>query len=136
MEQKLKEEKDEDGTYFIDREGKYFKYILEWLLYGKIYPPIKINKYNTKIIMDRIIEKVNFYGLQNMINELTLSPLDTLLLTNPQSEQLHECKLLYRASRDGQQATNFHQTCDNKSSTIVIIKSNNGSVLGGYNAIN
>jgi len=40
--------------------------------------------------------------------------------------------LIYRASNDGFEAINFHSKCDNKQNTLVIIKSTNGNVFGGY----
>lgn len=41
-------------------------------------------------------------------------------------------KLLYRGSRDGFGAKNFHQKCDNQGPTLVVIKSNHGKVFGGF----
>jgi hypothetical protein len=40
--------------------------------------------------------------------------------------------LIYRASQDGFKAANFHSKCDNKPNTLVIVKSQNGNVFGGY----
>jgi len=40
--------------------------------------------------------------------------------------------LIYRASRDGFKAKDFHSFCDCKSNTFVIIKSEHGNVFGGY----
>jgi hypothetical protein len=40
--------------------------------------------------------------------------------------------LIYRASKDGFEATNFHSKCDNKPNTLTIIKSTNDNVFGGY----
>jgi hypothetical protein len=40
--------------------------------------------------------------------------------------------LIYRASRDGFEASSFHSKCDDKPNTLVIIKSTNGNVFGGY----
>jgi hypothetical protein len=45
------------------------------------------------------------------------------------------CKLLYRASRDGWQSTDFHRLCDEKGPTVVIVKVNNGRLCGGYCSI-
>jgi len=45
-------------------------------------------------------------------------------------------KLLYRASKDGFEAENFHKLCDNKGSTIMISKlQENGKLIGGYNPL-
>jgi hypothetical protein len=40
--------------------------------------------------------------------------------------------LIYKASLDGFEASDFHSKCDDKSKTLVIIKSTNGNVFGGY----
>jgi hypothetical protein len=42
--------------------------------------------------------------------------------------------LLYRASKDGFGANNFHEKCDHKPNTLTIIKSENGNVFGGFTA--
>ncbi|CAI2180071.1 7922_t:CDS:2 [Funneliformis geosporum] len=44
--------------------------------------------------------------------------------------------LLYRASRDGDTPAAFHQKCDNKGATIVIVKiKRTETIVGGYNPI-
>jgi len=40
--------------------------------------------------------------------------------------------LIYRASRDGFKASQFHAKCDNKPNTLIIIKSTNDNVFGRY----
>jgi hypothetical protein len=40
--------------------------------------------------------------------------------------------LIYRASQDGFEAASFHTKCDSKPNTLIIIKSTNGNVFGGY----
>lgn len=40
-------------------------------------------------------------------------------------------KLLYKASRDGWNSTDFHNKCDNKGETVTVIKSGN-NIFGGY----
>ena len=41
-------------------------------------------------------------------------------------------KLIYRATRDGFGASDFHSKCDSYQNSLVIIKSTNGNVFGGY----
>lgn len=41
-------------------------------------------------------------------------------------------ELIYKATRDGDKSENFHSKCDNKENTIVIIKSKNGKIFGGF----
>ncbi|GBC07284.1 hypothetical protein RclHR1_07360007 [Rhizophagus clarus] len=48
------------------------------------------------------------------------------------------CKfnLLYRASRDGNRNITFHEKCDNKGATIIIVKvPNSEQIVGGYNPL-
>ena len=40
--------------------------------------------------------------------------------------------LIYKGSKDGFKASDFHSKCDDKSNTLVIVKSSNGNVFGGY----
>jgi hypothetical protein len=42
---------------------------------------------------------------------------------------------LYKATKDGFSAQTFHSMCDNKGETIVVIKSTNGNIFGGYNPV-
>ena len=40
--------------------------------------------------------------------------------------------LIYKATRDGYKASDFHSKCDNKGSTISVIKSEYGKTFGVY----
>ena len=44
----------------------------------------------------------------------------------------YDMKLLYRASEHGYSAESFHEYCDAKGPTLVIIKSEGGWIFGGY----
>ena len=44
----------------------------------------------------------------------------------------HEWKLIYRASEHGYTAESFHEYCDDKGPTLVVIKSSEGWIFGGY----
>ncbi|CAG8561439.1 14360_t:CDS:2 [Acaulospora morrowiae] len=46
-------------------------------------------------------------------------------------------KLIYRASRDGFKIKKFHEKCDNKGPTLVVIKAcDSRHIVGGYNPLN
>src|SRR6266496_2712670 len=48
----------------------------------------------------------------------------------------YQFNLLYKASRDGNTAAEFHAKCDNKGATIVIVKiKNSDQIVGGYNPL-
>lgn len=49
-------------------------------------------------------------------------------------EKLEYATLLFRASRDGYTAADFHRLCNNKGATLLIIKTNCGKTIGGYTA--
>ncbi|KAI1312313.1 hypothetical protein EDD11_002967 [Mortierella claussenii] len=42
--------------------------------------------------------------------------------------------LLFRASRDGFDAANFHMACDQRGPTLTVVRTITGSVFGGYNS--
>ena len=44
----------------------------------------------------------------------------------------YKWKLIYRASEHGYTAVSFHECCDDKGPTLVIIKSSEGWIFGGY----
>jgi len=44
-------------------------------------------------------------------------------------------KLLYRKSIDGDSYDIFHKLCDNQGATLVLIKSNEGFIIGGYTSL-
>eukprot|EP01083_Nonionella_stella_P217281 780200_1 len=44
-------------------------------------------------------------------------------------------KLIYRGSRDGWKSLDFHNKCDNKGKTVVLIYANTNNVFGAYRSI-
>ena len=44
-------------------------------------------------------------------------------------------KLLYRGSRDGWKAEDFHKLCDNQGPTVTLVKSSAGRVSGGFTTV-
>ena len=66
---------------------------------------------------------------------------DSVILSNQQMlELMNLCKLplnlkwslIYRATRDGFGAADFHSKCDTSCNSLVIIRAKNGNVFGGY----
>ena len=51
-------------------------------------------------------------------------------------KKLSNLNLIFRGSRDGFRSSDFHKKCDNKGSTISIIKDTRGYVFGGYTSVN
>ena len=129
----------EDGSYFIDRDGTHFRYILNYLRTGELVVP------DDKIVRKELLAEAKFYQFEGIIEELTPKPFskDSEILPSDQGETLMNwlkntpgfndigVKLLYRASRDGWNASNLHSCCDNKGPTVTVIKSGN-YIFGGY----
>jgi hypothetical protein len=52
--------------------------------------------------------------------------------SNPDLDTEVTLSLLYRGSRDGFRAADFHAKCDDKGATVTIVKSTEGCIFGGY----
>ena len=129
---------DEDGTYFIDRDGTHFRYILNYLRTGELVVP------DDKTVRHELLIEAKFYQVEGIIEALIPKPFqDSVILSSDQRQTLvNWCKdatkitnardkLLYRASRDGWAASHFHSCCDNAGPTVTVIKSGN-YIFGGY----
>ena len=127
-----------DGSYFIDRDGTHFRYILNYLRTGQLVVP------EDKIIRKELLTEAEFYQVEGIINELRAKPFkDSVILSSDQRQTLvnwlkdtltsasFNYTLLYRASRDGWYAANFHSCCDNKGPTVTVAKCGN-YIFGGY----
>ena len=128
----------EDGSYFIDRDGTHFRYILNYLRTGQLIVP------KDETIREELLAEAEFYQVEGIIKALKLSFFkDSVILSSDQRQILvnwlkeswtiinDSVKLLYRASRDGWAASNFHSCCDSKGPTVTVIKSGN-YIFGGY----
>ena len=134
---------DKDGTYFIDRDGTSFRYVLNYLRTGELVVP------DDKTIRHELLIEAKFYQVEGMIKALTQKPVgktafeeseilsadqgksSVWLLKNTPILYSVSVELLYRASRDGWAAFNFHSCCDDKGTTVTVIKSGT-YIFGGY----
>ena len=130
----------EDGSYFIDRDGTHFRYILNYLRTGQLIVP------KDEIIREELLAEAEFYQVEGIIRTLKVIISvfkDSVILSSDQRQTLinwlkesrtiinDSVKLLYRASRDGWAASNFHSCCDSKGPTVTVVKSGN-YIFGGY----
>lgn len=73
----------------------------------------------------------SFYSIKkmssNILSDLQFKELETIC-----EFKSINWSLIYRASKDGFGANDFHSKCNDKENTLVIIKSTNGNVFGGY----
>ncbi|CAG8603936.1 5444_t:CDS:2 [Dentiscutata erythropus] len=69
---------------------------------------------------------------KNHFKEITLNTRPTHFSNN----NLYDFILLYRGSENDFKAKEFHDSCDNKGSTLTIIKTSDQRIFGGYNDSN
>ena len=85
-------------------------------------------------------------GEWSQIHKITTTKIDSLILTelNRYDDFLNKIKewsgykkidLLFRGTRDGMTAKDFHNKCDNQGPTISLFKNQKGHVFGGYASI-
>ena len=129
----------EDGSYFIDRDGTHFRYILNYLRTGELVFP------EDKVVRRELLSEAEFYQVQGIIDELCPRPfLNSKILSDEQKQIIVNTwlkerltrrhttfVLLYRASRDGWDSSYFHSICDNKGPTLTVVRSED-NIFGGY----
>ena len=103
----------------------------------KIKELIKEN-FDLKIKVKDFTKELNEYKTKNNNNVFFK---DSVILTSEQdrekmlnllNKKIMNVELLYRGTRDGDNAKNFHEKCDNKGPTITLCKEKNGIIFGGY----
>ncbi|XP_022784375.1 BTB/POZ domain-containing protein KCTD21-like isoform X2 [Stylophora pistillata] len=126
----------EDCTFFFDRDGTHFKFILNYLRTGKLTLP------EGETALRQLQEEADFYQIKAMLDELEFN---SEILTNKEHRSLllrwlppqntenrrRSLRLLFRASQDGFRAKTFHSKCDSKGPTPTIVQSGD-YVFGGF----
>ena len=137
----------EDGSFFIDRDGTHFRFILNFLRTGKLTLP------EGATCTKELEEEAEFYQIHGLIDALRPAKLtvkacmpdepfrESTILTNVDHRKIlkgwlpevlvGEWRLLFRASRDGFAASAFHSKCDNKGPTVTVVKSG-ANIFGGF----
>ena len=128
----------EDGAFFIDRDGKHFRFILNYLRDGELIVP------EGATFLKELEAEAKFYQIKGLLRELKDKIQEcfekSVILMNEEHRstlkawlppQDGKWKLLFRASQDGFTAQAFHGRCDNKGPTVTIVKSGN-NIFGGF----
>ena len=125
----------QDLQSFVD-EVDFYQIIIEKIDDIMKIEEIKKNKEKKEDIDSKKIEKIKNGTLPKWEGGFFK---ESTLLDESQQTQLIEwlgrkCdfKLLYKATKDGFSAGKFHELCDNKGETFIVIKSINGNIFGGY----
>eukprot|EP01132_Coremiostelium_polycephalum_P008091 gene8091-9957_t len=128
------------NTYFIDRDGKHFRLILNLLRDGKLVLPEK-ESHRIEVMIE-----IDFYCLNDYLNSITEREKLTKQIESERLDFEHisqinkwanlpigtQWKIIYKATVDGFEGVKFHEKCDGKGPTITIIKSKKGNQFGGY----
>ena len=137
---------DRANTFLLSMNMKFYEVIVDYLNND--------NKINTELIKDyvdkndaeELFGEMKMVGIElekkerNEIEGYFRYIKDSSLLDDKQYHyKLREWfgsdrkwKLLYRASKDGYTASSFHSCCNGKGPTLVVIKSTEGWIFGGY----
>jgi len=68
-------------------------------------------------------------------NSTILTNETTVVLNSLAGFVFKSLNLIYRASRDGFRAIDFHSKCDNTSNTLTLIKTKKSYIFGGYTTL-
>ncbi|EGG19893.1 hypothetical protein DFA_06997 [Cavenderia fasciculata] len=120
------------NTFFIDRDGSNFKYILNYLRDGDINVIPKCEEVKSEVEREMKFYKIDLHIPPS--SPSTLIELSHFELVDNWIGSKQNYTLLYKGSRDGLDATSFHKHCDEKGKSITLIKSSDGNVFGGYNS--
>ena len=131
----------EDGSFFIDRDGTQFRFVLNYLRDGELILP------KGATFHDELRKEAEFYQIQGILDELKppVQPVkpfeESEILTSFEHQQSlkgwlptdleGEWRLLFRASLDGFASQTFHSKCDNKGPTITVVKCGR-YIFGGF----
>ena len=124
------------GSFFVSSNEEIFMNYLENDSFDE-EKKIEINgiKYNWTNL-----EKKNIYINSNILcDNIIYQEKLKQWLQKPnysfENMSLKNISLLYRGSRDGFKSSDFHRLCDNQGETLVIIKSTDNYIFGGYTSI-
>ena len=115
-EKKFKELED-----LIIKESENLKFNIEY--YNDVY----LNSDEIKAEEAKFKENVG----TNIMKFKELSLIETGI-KNLQNKNIKKFKLLFRASRDGYAAQNFHDKCNGKGNTLTLVKTTTGKRFGGF----
>ena len=133
-------QKDRQGRIFLDINPKCFRAILESLRdmqhpadVGDSKPSVDGEHYRTLYLYSKmlgVLDAVKVFDINE--GSKVLASDESLAAVRDLIKKDGDWTLLHRSTRDGFDAGSFHKNCDKKGSTMTVIKTVNGHVLGGY----
>jgi hypothetical protein len=134
--------RDNNNAVFIDRNPKYFNYLLDYLRLANTSEELELP--TSQLDRNGILKEAAYFKIQGLVDLASEICLETSILTRAQVKNLmklcefrlhSEFKLIYRGTRDGFEVANFHYKCDGVGRTLILVRSLNGCVFGGYASI-
>ena len=133
---RFEQKPEEDGAFFIDRDGRHFRSILNYLRTMELSFP------EGETAFRELQAEAQFYQIQGILDKLQFN--SEIVTDNEHRKKLlqwlppkdtqkrqRRLRLLFRASQDGFMAETFHSKCDNKGPTITIAQSGD-NIFGGF----
>ena len=134
---------------YIYPNFKYIDVIEDYLRNDKKISSGCVKKYYNYVNDDELIHEMEKIEIKmtlkekNIIKDYFFHPstvfLDTNIIDRRYDEKLrewlgnnHNWKLIYRASANGYKGDSFHECCDDVGPTLIVIKSSEGWIFGGY----
>ena len=138
-------QRDNNGRIFLDVNPKCFQAFVDYLNDMKMStednppsPPSVGEELN-----HILLEQAKLFGISDVLSNVGI-PGSKIISHVNEANTLHgwlkendsgvDLELLYRSSRDGLSAKDFHTKCDSKGSTITIIETECGCIFGGYSS--
>eukprot|EP01132_Coremiostelium_polycephalum_P006616 gene6616-8187_t len=122
------------NTFFIDRDGTHFRYILNHLR------GIMVDLPTDPVFRKELYHEVVYFGIESFkvrhfsfLNSVILGPYQHLTtVLSSWCEYKKTWTLAYRATRDGFSAKAFHDMVDGLSASFTFILTKNDCIIGGF----
>ena len=129
-----KVEINKNGRFIQVYEGNQNNCLIENLNKNTEYEIRICSTYNDLIGFQSKVEKVKTKDLDsNILNET--DKIDLYLKKIYEWCGYNHMELIYRGSRDGSTAKDFHNKCDNQAPTLCLYKNSKGNIFGGFTTI-
>jgi hypothetical protein len=136
--------RDKNNAIFIDRSPRFFDLVLDYLRQaGSGNDKEEFDLPFCEQDLAALMKEAEYYNIQGLIelggrispSQVAPKPLFDDLVKLCSFPPALKWNLLYRGTRDGFGADDFHEKCDGKGRNIVVVKSRNGNVFGGYTSV-
>lgn len=134
---------DETKAIFIDRSPKYFELIIDYLRKANTDETFEFPTSDSDA--ELLLREADYYkihglrelytGKKSFESEILDAKEVVDLIKLCRFKRSDNWKLILRGSRDGFESSTFHDKCDGMSKTLVLVKSTDGWIFGGYTEV-